>query len=57
MRERTISKKDRPMVILGKDVVPVLEIRKVVGRAHETLFVKFISLNSPKTRVPFGFPS
>ena len=29
--------------------------------AHETLLVKFISLNSraiaPKTRVPFGFPS
>lgn len=34
MRERTISKKDRSMVVLGKDVVPVLEIRKVVGSMY-----------------------
>ncbi|BAS75732.1 Os01g0899275, partial [Oryza sativa Japonica Group] len=54
-RNPSLAKQLFGYAILG--VVPVLEIRKVVGRAHETLFVKFISLNSPKTRVPFGFPS
>lgn len=41
MRERTISKKDRSMVVLGKDVVPVLEIRKVVGSMYAGKKVRF----------------
>jgi hypothetical protein len=34
MCERTISKKDRSTVVLGKDRVPVLEIRKIVGSMY-----------------------